>query len=89
MTILIILLFIVVNIVIILGIYFMFLRKLSPTSGYIRLAIIIAVLYFTNVISGTLAIILLVFGAVFVLTSTVGFCPLYLPFGISTKKEEK
>ena len=53
----------------------------------VAVAIIIAVLYFTHVISGTIAIVLLVFAAVFVLTSAVGTCPLYLPFGISTKKE--
>lgn len=40
----------------------------------------IAVLYFTEIISGTLAIILLILGGVFLLTSLVGFCPLYAPF---------
>ena len=49
-------------------------------------AVLVAVLYFTNVISGTLAIILGVLAAVFLLTSIVGFCPLYLPFKISTKR---
>mgnify|MGYP000889245527 CR=1 FL=1 len=49
-------------------------------------AVVIAILYFTNVISGTLAIVFLIFVAVFLLTSVVGTCPLYLPFGISTKK---
>jgi hypothetical protein len=49
MTILIVLLFIVVNIIVIVGIYFMFLRKLSPTSGYISLAIIIALLAVVDV----------------------------------------
>ncbi|MFN8260571.1 MAG: DUF2892 domain-containing protein [Chitinophagales bacterium] len=53
----------------------------------VAVAVVIAVLYFTNVISGNLAIVLLVFAAVFMLTSLVGTCPLYLPFGISTKKE--
>lgn len=51
-------------------------------------AVVIAALYFANMISGTLAIILLVFAAVFVLTSFVSFCPLYVPLGISTKKKE-
>ncbi|MFN3445955.1 MAG: DUF2892 domain-containing protein [Bacteroidia bacterium] len=51
-------------------------------------AVVIAALYFTNMISGTLAIILLVFAAVFVLTSFISFCPLYAPFGLSTKKKE-
>jgi len=45
----------------------------------------IGTLYYTNVISGTLAIVLLSIGAIFTLTSFIGFCPLYFPFGISTK----
>jgi hypothetical protein len=51
-------------------------------------AIVIASLYFTNVISGYIAIVSLVLAIVFVLTSFVSFCPLYLPFGISTRKKE-
>lgn len=51
-------------------------------------AAIIAVLYFTNLISGTLAIVLVVLAAVFVLTSFISFCPLYYPFGISTCKNK-
>jgi hypothetical protein len=54
----------------------------------IAVAVVIAILYFTNVISGTLAIVLLIFGAIFILTSALGTCPLYLPFGISTNKEK-
>lgn len=50
------------------------------------LAIIIAALYFTGTISGTLGIILLAFAAIFVLTSFISFCPLYAPFGINTCK---
>ncbi|PKD43301.1 YgaP family membrane protein [Rhodohalobacter barkolensis] len=50
-------------------------------------ALVVAVLYFTGLISGTVAIILGILAAVFILTSLVGTCPLYLPFGLSTKKE--
>ena len=50
-------------------------------------AVAIAILYFTHQISGTLAIILLVFAGVFILTSFISFCPLYLPFGIRTNKK--
>lgn len=53
----------------------------------VAVAVIIAILYFTHVISGTLAIILLVFAVIFLITSLFGFCPLYLPFGISTKND--
>ena len=47
-------------------------------------AVLVAVLYFTNVISGTVAIILGAVAAIFLLTSVVGFCPLYAPLGLST-----
>lgn len=52
-------------------------------------ASIIGLLYFTEQISGTTAIILLILAGIFILTSFIGFCPLYLPFGISTRKKEK
>jgi len=55
----------------------------------ILLAAIVAVLYFTGTVSGTLGIVLLVLAGVFVLTSFVSFCPLYAPFGISSCKVEK
>lgn len=53
------------------------------------IAIIVAILYFTGAISGTVAIVLGVLAAVFLLTSLIGTCPLYLPVGLSTKKETK
>jgi hypothetical protein len=55
----------------------------------IILAVVIAVLYFTKHITGTAAIILGVLAIIFVLTSLVGVCPLYMPFKISTKKKQK
>lgn len=55
----------------------------------ILVAVVIGVLYFTHVINGTLAIILMVLAVVFILTSFVGVCPLYLPFGISTRDKNK
>lgn len=51
------------------------------------IALLVVVLYFTGVISGTVAIILGVLAVVFLLTSIVGTCPLYLPVGLSTKKD--
>jgi Protein of unknown function (DUF2892) len=50
----------------------------------ILLAVVFGVLYFTNTVTGTLGLILLILGVVFVLTSLVSFCPLYSIFGIST-----
>lgn len=48
------------------------------------IAAIFGVLYFTGTISGTLGLILLILACVFVLTSLVSFCPLYIPLGIKT-----
>ena len=53
----------------------------------IVLAVILAVLYFTGVVTGTLGIILLLFAAVFVLTSLISFCPLYPLIGLNTNKK--
>jgi len=55
----------------------------------VLVALIIVVLYFAGIITGVLAIILLVIAGVFVITSLVSTCPLYLPFGIKTCKVEK
>lgn len=52
----------------------------------VLIAIVIAILYFTGTISGTLAIILGVVAVAFILTGMVGTCPLYMPFGLSTNK---
>jgi hypothetical protein len=54
----------------------------------ILIAVVVVILYFTNVISGTLAIVLLVFSGIFILTSLIGSCPLYMPFGISSKSKK-
>lgn len=64
-------------------------KNMGNTDKIIRLllAIVIAALYFTGTLSGVLGIVLLAFAAIFVLTSFVSFCPLYLPFGISTCKK--
>ena len=50
----------------------------------VLLAIVVIVLYLTGSITGIAAIILGILAAVFVLTSLIGFCPLYTPFKIST-----
>jgi len=52
-------------------------------------AVVIAVLFFTKVISGTLGIVLLIVGGVLLLTAAVGLCPLYLALGLSTKAKAK
>jgi hypothetical protein len=52
-------------------------------------AFVIIVLYFTHVITGILAIVLLVLAGIFILTGLIRFCPLYLPFGINTWNKNK
>jgi hypothetical protein len=54
----------------------------------VLLAILVVVFYLTGYISGTLAIVLLAFSAILIFTSLISTCPLYLPFGISTRKKE-
>ncbi len=65
--------------------------NMSQADKIIRLivAALIAVLYFMNVISGTLAIVLLIIATIFIVTSFINFCPLYALFGISTARKEK
>jgi hypothetical protein len=64
-------------------------KNMGSIDKIIRLllAIVIGVLYFTEVITGTLGIVLIVVAIVFFLTSFIGFCPLYYPFGIKTCKD--
>lgn len=54
----------------------------------ILIAVTIGILYFTGRVSGTAGILLLILAGIFILTSFIGSCPLYLPFGISTKKNK-
>lgn len=66
-------------------------KNMGSADRIIRIIIaaVIAVLFFTNVISGTLGIILLVLAGVFVLTSMISFCPLYTLVGASTCPKDK
>lgn len=55
----------------------------------IIVAAVVGVLFWQGIISGTLAYVLLVLAAVFVLTSFVSFCPLYSLVGLNTCKVRK
>ena len=55
----------------------------------ILLALIIAVLFFSGKISGTFGFVLLSAGGIFLATSLISFCPLYIPFGINTCKKKE
>jgi hypothetical protein len=54
----------------------------------VLIAVVIGVLYFTDQITGLAAIILGILAVIFILTSIAGFCPLYLPFKLSTVKKK-
>lgn len=54
----------------------------------LTLAAVVLLLYYTNVISGTLALVLLAVAIIFAVTSLLGVCPLYIPFGISTLRKK-
>ena len=66
-------------------------KNMGATDKGIRvtIAIVIALLYFFNIVEGILAYILMALAIIFLLTSFISFCPLYAPFGISTCKTKK
>jgi len=61
-------------------------KNMGNTDKLIRIivAIVFSVLYFTGTVTGTVGMILLVLGGVFLATSLISFCPLYTLFGINT-----
>lgn len=65
-------------------------KNIGSPDRIIRLvlAAIIFALYLTNVLSGTVAIPLIALSVIFILTSFVGTCPLYLAFGLSTLRKK-
>jgi hypothetical protein len=52
------------------------------------LAVVVLILYLAGQITGVADVVLGILAVVFLATSVVAFCPLYLPLGISTKKKE-
>lgn len=63
-------------------------RNMSNTDRIVRVivAVLFAYLYFAGIVPGTFGIVLLVLAGVFTLTSVIAFCPLYVPFKLSTYK---
>lgn len=66
-------------------------KNMGKTDRIIRvlLAAVFAVLYFTNTVTGTFGLILLILGGIFLLTSVVSFCPLYTLIGLNTCPAKK
>jgi hypothetical protein len=61
-------------------------KNMGGTDRLLRslAAIVFIILYATGTVSGVWGITMLVFAGIFLITSLLSFCPLYLPFGIST-----
>jgi hypothetical protein len=51
------------------------------------LAIVVIILYLVGTITGVAAIILGIIAAIFIITSIAGYCPLYVPLKVSTRKQ--
>lgn len=65
-------------------------KNMGTVDKTIRICVaaVVALLYFTGVISGTLAIVLMIIALIFIVTSLISFCPLYTLFGMNTCKKE-
>lgn len=63
-------------------------KNMGTVDKILRVIVAIALitLYFIEVISGTVGIILIALSVIFVLTSLVSFCPIYTIFGMNTCK---
>jgi len=63
-------------------------KNMSSTDSIIRILIaaLITVLFFTKIITGTFAIVMIIVAAIFLATSVIGFCPLYALIGVKTCK---
>ncbi|WP_323519252.1 DUF2892 domain-containing protein [Mucilaginibacter sp. 10I4] len=66
-------------------------KNMGRLDRIIRLlaALAVIILYLTHTISGLIATILLIVAGLFVATSFMSFCPVYLPFGLSTYRKTK
>jgi hypothetical protein len=65
-------------------------KNIGSIDRVIRFLVALAIiaLYYTNQISGTVAIVLLVIAGIFIITSFISVCPIYLMFGLSTKNKK-
>lgn len=64
-------------------------KNMSNTDRTIRILIAAAifVLWLAEILTGALAVVLLILAGIFVITSFVSFCPIYRILGISSRKE--
>ncbi len=66
-------------------------KNVGLTDKWVRIliAVVILVLYGFDVVTDTLAMVLLIIGIILLFTSLIGYCPLYSIFGINTCKKEE
>jgi hypothetical protein len=66
-------------------------QNMGSVDRIIRIIVAAALawLYFSGTVMGTIGLILVVLGGIFVLTSLIGFCPLYTIFGIRTSPKKE
>jgi hypothetical protein len=66
-------------------------KNMGNADRIIRLIIaaVFITLYFTGAVAGIPGVVIVAFAVIFLLTSLVGLCPLYMPFGLSTLKKNK
>ena len=59
---------------------------MGTADRFIRIlvAVVLFYLYYAKIITGTLGLVGVIVGAVFILTSLISFCPLYTLLGINT-----
>ena len=64
-------------------------KNMGTADRVVRIlaALAIVALYLTGSISGLVAIVLGIVAVAFIVTSFAGWCPAYVPFGISTRRE--
>lgn len=63
-------------------------KNIGNTDKIIRIlvAMVVAVLFFMDIITGTAGIVLLILGGILLVTGLTGFCGIYTLFGINTCK---
>ena len=63
-------------------------KNMGSADRIIRtiIAVIFAILIVTGKISGFWSVLLGIFAVILILTSAIGWCPLYKPFGFTTKR---
>ncbi len=66
-------------------------RNVGNTDKLIRYVVALAILslYYFRLVDGVAGLIVIAVAFVFAITGLLGFCPVYLPFGINTCKRKK